>query len=111
MNEALICQVEARLADLQRQAEAPWHGVPVVICGRVCTSRPYLRDVLLPSWRRRAGRHLPFLWGEAYGECKLCGQPQPGDDAPEDWPCPDFRDLCDEVGIDVVDEQQQGGAT
>jgi hypothetical protein len=94
-------RVTARIDSLERQARRAlgWTGRIRGCRGRnVESDAQWTVDVWAPSLRRRAERHRPFMGGEAYGECITCGAPDEGD-ASEDWPCPDFRDLCAELGI------------
>lgn len=52
----------------------------------------------LPSLRRRAERHRPHpCWFRCCTRCASCV----GDDELAlPYPCPDFRDLCAEIGIE-----------
>jgi hypothetical protein len=128
-------RVRARLDEMQQAADQGVAWVPesavdlMVAAGHAGDiTAPYIasengswaREVWLPSLRRRAERHGPrgpeVLGLVTRTHCAAgCsgvftaadGYPSIG---PVDWPCPDYRDLCAEVGVEV-DAPQRGGTT
>lgn len=57
-------------------------------------------DHWLPSLRRRAERHQPqSCWPT--GCCQPCKSCVGDDELALPYPCPDFRDLCGEIGVDI----------
>jgi hypothetical protein len=93
-------QVTARLDSLERQAQRAlsWTGRIHGWRGRnVEIDAQWTVDVWAPSLRRRAERHEPVDLGRVEHCCQWCCHPEGC--AP--WPCPDFRDLCVELGINL----------
>lgn len=91
-------RVRARLDELQRAADQGAAWTPEVGAGDIAA--PYIasdnsswaREVWLPSLRRRAERHRPA----SHEWCHRCG---------DDAPCPDYLDLCAEIGIDPEEDK------
>jgi hypothetical protein len=82
-------QVTARIDSLDRQARRAlgWTGRIRGWRGRnVEIDAQWTVDVWAPSLRRRAERHQPA----SHEWCHRCG---------DNAPCPDYRDLCAELGI------------
>jgi hypothetical protein len=87
-------RVMARLDEIEattRLRRAPLDGQALQVAW---TNGPWTRQVWLPSLRSRAERHRPMDLGRVEHCCHGC---RPGACAP--WPCPDFLDLCAELGI------------
>jgi hypothetical protein len=85
-------RVTARLDEIEattRLRRAPLDGQALQVAW---TNGPWTRQVWLPSLRSRAERHQAD-WD---GTCASC---QFRDGSYATWPCPDFRDLCAELGI------------
>jgi hypothetical protein len=90
-------QVTARIDSLERQARRAlgWTGRIHGWRGRnVEIDAQWTVDVWVPSLRRRAERHQHDSGrtrDDRLPACTHCGI--------QLWPCPDFRDLCAELGI------------
>lgn len=108
----LVAAVRERLDETERDAEedhAPWHYTELGVfcaCGAGMTDEncPVSAAVLrrVAAQRRVLERHQPHIGDDGQATCEHC--PADYEDELTPWPCPEFADLADGLGIDLEEE-------